>query len=662
MVRDLTSPSTTRARSLHAAMEEASSPRVNKTLDFMSSDDDDENDKEVDRENRRKHNDSSDDTSPSDAKAAASGGTFRYRTRRMERLDVYGRQDPPYRRRELLSPNKIQQRRPSSEQSTPTHRRPGLARRCSRSVSPPCASPATLLSHNLGTTLSMKSPVHIRQRSQRKKVVLEKLSVEDCPNHFVTSFESLQTIRWLGAGVSAEVFKVRDPQSGALFAVKKSKQELRNDRERDLLAQEIVILEKLSSSRHNFDNIVRYYQAWQENGFFFLQMELCEGGTLQDFITTRNQEVLPESYVWSILRDVASGLKILDEHGLVHLDIKPDNIFITEDGRLKIGDFGMAGKVVTSTKASSKISDLEGDAKYMAKELLSSADRIPSADIFCLGIMLLEIATGMVLPEAGNKWHDLRNGDLPSLSPEYSKELSEMIRQMMHPDPTKRPSAADILKNSRVQTATEPVTLIQEHALKQKLVVPTRARSNTSRSARNSLQTPHKSRLSLPLIRPDTTAQRPVSLFLRDNKMKFNSTVSSSRRKSRKAHFGAHSTQRRVLMSAPLSKELQNKYNVRSLPIRKEDEVMIVRGSQKSREGRVTAVYRKKFVIHVERVVREKANGASVPIGIDASKVVITKLKLDKDRKKILERKNRAVSETEKGKFTEQDVAMATVD
>ncbi|KAF1773230.1 Ribosomal protein L2 domain 2 [Phytophthora cactorum] len=467
MVRDLTSPSTTRARSLHAAMEEASSPRVNKTLDFMSSDDDDENDKEVDRENRRKHNDSSDDTSPSDAKAAASGGTFRYRTRRMERLDVYGRQDPPYRRRELLSPNKIQQRRSSSEQSTPTHRRPGLARRCNRSVSPPCASPATLLSHNLGTTLSMKSPVHIRQRSQRKKVVLEKLSVEDCP--------------------------VRDPQSGALFAVKKSKQELRNDRERDLLAQEIVILEKLSSSRHNFDNIVRYYQAWQEN-----------------------------------------------------------------DGRLKIGDFGMAGKVVTSTKASSKISDLEGDAKYMAKELLSSADRLPSADIFCLG-KLKYYAAGNCdwngLARSWDKWHDLRNGDLPSLSPEYSKELSEMIRQ----------------------TATEPVTLIQEHALKQKLVVPTRTRSNTSRSARNSLQTPHKSRLSLPAVR--------------------------------------------------------------SLPIRKEDEVMIVRGSQKSREGRVTAVYRKKFVIHVERV-----------------------LKLDKDRKKILERKNRAVSETEKGKFTEQDVAMATVD
>ncbi|KAH9078700.1 hypothetical protein Ae201684P_019775 [Aphanomyces euteiches] len=146
------------------------------------------------------------------------------------------------------------------------------------------------------------------------------------------------------------------------------------------------------------------------------------------------------------------------------------------------------------------------------------------------------------------------------------------------------------------------------------------------------------------------------------SKMKFNSTVSSSRRKSRKAHFGAHSTQRRVLMSANLSKDLQQKYNVRSIPIRKDDEVTIVRGTYKNREGRVTQVYRKKFVIHVERVVKEKANGAAVNIGIHPSKVVITKLKLDKDRKKILERKNRAVGDKNKGKFTEADVAMANVD
>ncbi|KAL0261007.1 60S ribosomal protein L26A [Diplodia seriata] len=117
-----------------------------------------------------------------------------------------------------------------------------------------------------------------------------------------------------------------------------------------------------------------------------------------------------------------------------------------------------------------------------------------------------------------------------------------------------------------------------------------------------------------------------------------NHSVASSRRKSRKAHFSAPSSERRVIMSAPLSKELREKYNVRSIPIRKDDEVMITRGSNKGREGKVTTVYRLKYVIHVERVSREKSNGQSTPLGIAPSKVVVTKLKLDKDRENILER------------------------
>ncbi|TDH65919.1 hypothetical protein CCR75_007947 [Bremia lactucae] len=612
MARKLATPSPMRARSLHAAMEEASSAHVEKAIIFTSSDEEDQSIEKKEPKIRCMQYDKSKESPRQGSKcteAAAFSGKSRFRKGVMKKMGLRDTKQLSLRRLVLPRSTMPKQRRSNSEQRTPTsHRRSELAKRGSRSVSPPCASPATLLSHDLGTTLSMKSPTHARRRLQLHKVVLKKLTIDNSP--------------------------VREPGSGALFAVKRSKQVLRNDLERDLLAQEIMIVEDLTSSRDNFDNIVQYYQAWTENGFFFMQMELCEGGTLQDFIMMRNRQILPENYLWSIIRDVTGGLKVLADHNIVHLDIKPENIFITGDGRLKIGDFGMAGKVMTSTITTGMLSNLEGDAKYMAKELLSSADRRPSADIFCLGIMMLEIATGIDLPKAGSKWHDLRSEILPSFSSEYSKEICEIIRQMMHPDYEKRLTASEILQNHRVQTATEPATLILEHAFKQKLIAPSRVRSNTSRSIENGLLTP----------------------------LKFNSAVSSSRRKSRKAHFGAHSTQRRVLMSAPLSKDLQTKYNVRSLPIRKEDEVLIVRGSQKSREGRVTAVYRKKFVIHIERVVREKANGASVPIGIDASKVVITKLKLDKDRKKILERKNRAVSETQKGKFTEQDVAMATVD
>jgi len=142
--------------------------------------------------------------------------------------------------------------------------------------------------------------------------------------------------------------------------------------------------------------------------------------------------------------------------------------------------------------------------------------------------------------------------------------------------------------------------------------------------------------------------------------MKYSTAVSSSRRKSRKAHFASHSELRRKLMAANLSKELQARHGVRSMPIRKDDEVVITRGVYKTREGKVTACFRKKFVVHVERITREKVNGASVPVGIPASSLTITKLKMDKDRKAALERKNR--NKDASGDKSGDDIAMSNVD
>merc|ERR1739847_156539 len=142
--------------------------------------------------------------------------------------------------------------------------------------------------------------------------------------------------------------------------------------------------------------------------------------------------------------------------------------------------------------------------------------------------------------------------------------------------------------------------------------------------------------------------------------MKTHKNVSSDRGKCRKAHFAAPSNIRRKLMSAPLSKELRQKYAVRSMPVRKDDEVVVTRGPFKSGQaGKVISVYRKKWVLHIERVQREKANGAAVSVGIHPSKVEIVRLKMDRDRKKILERKNKLKLQ-EKGKHTEEEVAMTT--
>ena len=114
--------------------------------------------------------------------------------------------------------------------------------------------------------------------------------------------------------------------------------------------------------------------------------------------------------------------------------------------------------------------------------------------------------------------------------------------------------------------------------------------------------------------------------------MKTHVEVTSSRRKCRKAHFTAPSHIRYRLMSATLSKDLRRKHNVRAMPVRKDDEVSVLKGTYKGNKGKVTQVYRKKWCIYIEKLSKTKSNGAPFNIPLRPCQCVITKLKLDKDR------------------------------
>lgn len=138
--------------------------------------------------------------------------------------------------------------------------------------------------------------------------------------------------------------------------------------------------------------------------------------------------------------------------------------------------------------------------------------------------------------------------------------------------------------------------------------------------------------------------------------MKTHTDVSSSRRKCRKAHFGAPSNLRYKLLSANLSKDLRGKYNVKSLPVRRDDEVLVVRGDYKDSKGRVNTVYRKRWCIYVDKVSETKQNGATIKIPLHPSNVVLTKLKLTPDRQALLDRKAAGRGDKGKGKYTQQDV------
>ena len=85
-------------------------------------------------------------------------------------------------------------------------------------------------------------------------------------------------------------------------------------------------------------NLVRFYKAWEENYYLYIQTELCEC-SLSEF--TESNHDIPETMVWNFLADLLSAIAYLHNRDLIHLDIKPDNIFITTGGIYKLGDFGL---------------------------------------------------------------------------------------------------------------------------------------------------------------------------------------------------------------------------------------------------------------------------------------------------------------------------------
>ncbi|KAK2964230.1 putative 60S ribosomal protein L26-1 [Blattamonas nauphoetae] len=138
--------------------------------------------------------------------------------------------------------------------------------------------------------------------------------------------------------------------------------------------------------------------------------------------------------------------------------------------------------------------------------------------------------------------------------------------------------------------------------------------------------------------------------------MKFNSKVSSSRRVQRKAHFSASSSEKRLALSSHLSKELRTKYKIRSLPIRKDDEVRIMVGKKKDLVGKVINVRRKHNIIEIDRLTKDKANGQSVRVPIHPSNVEIKTLKLTADRKKLIARRAAVrARDADKGKITQTE-------
>ncbi|KAJ4460520.1 putative membrane-associated tyrosine- and threonine-specific cdc2-inhibitory kinase [Paratrimastix pyriformis] len=139
----------------------------------------------------------------------------------------------------------------------------------------------------------------------------------------------------LGRGSFAEVLRCRCRDDGKEYAVKCTTKPIHTARDRDSALQELRTRANLGFHPH----LVQYHQAWEEGGQLFIQIELCPG-TLEDYLYKHVD--VEEAALWDFALDIALGLKWIHDRNIVHLDVKPDNIFIKGAGTLKLGDFGLS--------------------------------------------------------------------------------------------------------------------------------------------------------------------------------------------------------------------------------------------------------------------------------------------------------------------------------
>ncbi|KAJ3039711.1 hypothetical protein HDV00_011943 [Rhizophlyctis rosea] len=292
--------------------------------------------------------------------------------------------------------------------------------------------------------LMMDYFTRLRERNGRPPSPDETPLSEEYPDYFETQFRVLGPV---GRGSFADVFRAQSKTDGMVYAVKKTRAPFSGYKDGLHKLEEVEMLWKVGSCPH----VISLISAWVQFGYLYLQMELCPNGSLHSYLEEQARTSRVEEYrIWRILAEITSGLKHIHNLDIAHLDLKPENILITADGSLKIGDFGLASKTPVS-----RGEDREGDRTYIAPELFRDATYGKPADIYSLGLIILETAANVVLPENGPYWQKLREGDISDIDAslkDISPPLIDLIRSMLAPLPAARPTAEDIWAHPILQS------------------------------------------------------------------------------------------------------------------------------------------------------------------------------------------------------------------
>ncbi|KAI8048525.1 kinase-like domain-containing protein [Syncephalis plumigaleata] len=311
-----------------------------------------------------------------------------------------------------------------------------------RSKPPPPAAP-TAAAASTGTTNNAQRR---RPPAPSSEAVIAKLKAICTDGDPTKIYRGLVKI---GQGASGGVYTAESVMDKQFVAIKQMN--LEKQPKKDLIINEIIVMK---DSRHR--NIVNYIDSYLWKGDLWVVMEYMEGGSLTDVVTT---SYLTEGQIAAICHETLHGLKHLHSKGVIHRDIKSDNVLLALNGDIKLTDFGFCAQI---SEHHAKRTTMVGTPYWMAPEVVTRKEYGPKVDVWSLGIMAIEMVEGEPPYLKENPLRALyliaTNGTPKLQSPEsLSAVFRDFLNKALEVDAEKRPTASELLKHAFLQKA-EPLT------------------------------------------------------------------------------------------------------------------------------------------------------------------------------------------------------------